>query len=83
MDSQSLTAVVELFKEVDSILGVLEERPLELSVQIRDLIDQREQARGGGDFRLADQIRNRLFSLGVILEDTKEGVRWKRKRERS
>ena len=83
LDSQSLTAVIELFKKVDSILGVLEERPLELNAQIRDLINQREQARGKGDFGLADQLRNRLFSLGVILEDTKEGVRWKRKRERS
>lgn len=82
LDRQSLTEVIELFEKVDSILGVLKERPLELNAQIKDLINKREQARKKGDFRLADQIRNRIFSLGIIVEDTKEGVRCRRRHER-
>ena len=82
LDRQSLTEVIELFEKVDSILGVLKERPLELNAQIKDLINKREQARKKGDFRLADQIRNRIFSLGIIVEDTPEGVRCRRRDER-
>ncbi len=77
LDRQSLTGIIELFERVDSILGVLKEKPLELNAQIKDLINKREEARKKGDFKLADQIRTKLFSLGIIVEDTPEGVRWR------
>ncbi len=82
LDPKSLTEIIELFEKVDSILGVLKERPLELSAQIKDLINKREQARKKGDFKLADQIRNKIFSLGIIVEDSKEGVRCRKRHER-
>jgi cysteinyl-tRNA synthetase len=45
---------------------------------IEELIAQRAAAKKARDFARADEIRNRLAEQGVILEDTKEGVRWKR-----
>lgn len=43
------------------------------------LIDLRKQARADKNYAMADQIRNRLNEIGVILEDTKQGTTWKRK----
>src|SRR5579884_2773394 len=47
--------------------------------QIEALIEERNQARRVRNFARADQIRKELLEKGVILEDSKEGVRWKRK----
>ncbi len=47
--------------------------------EIEALIAERQQARKSKQFARADAIRNELLEMGVILEDTKEGVRWKRK----
>jgi cysteinyl-tRNA synthetase len=56
-------------------------RPAEsgLDETIRNLIDQRTQARKSRNFALADQIRDQIYQLGYAIEDTKEGVRWKRR----
>src|SRR5581483_6749789 len=48
-------------------------------VEIDELIAQRTQAKKSRDFSRADEIRKSLQDKGIILEDTKEGVRWKRK----
>ena len=42
------------------------------------MITQRTQARKNKDFALADKIRNDLLEKGIVLEDTREGVKWKR-----
>lgn len=46
---------------------------------IQDLIEKRNQAKRRRDFATADQIRNDLAAKGIVLEDSKDGVRWKRK----
>jgi len=62
----------------DSVLGVLSDRGQQtLPADLQQRIDQREQARVSKDFALADRIRDELLAQGIILEDTKEGVRWK------
>ena len=43
------------------------------------LIDLRKQARAEKNYAMADQIRNQLSEIGVLLEDTKQGTTWKRK----
>jgi len=65
----------------DSIFDVL--RPTEKESELADhqidaLVSERTAAKKTRDFARADQIRGDLASQGVILEDTKEGVRWKR-----
>lgn len=49
-----------------------------LDEQIEELINERQQARKSKDFKRADEIRDTLLAQGIVLEDTREGVRWKR-----
>ena len=70
--------IISLLAEFDKILGVLKNEDGKLSPQIKNLIDDREKARKEKNFRKADELREELKQKGVILEDTKEGVRWKK-----
>ncbi len=64
---------------LSSILGIEAQHEEELlEEEIEKLIEDRQQARKNRDFALADQIRNELLEKGIVLEDTREGVRWKR-----
>ena len=64
---------------LDGVLGVRSERKKEvLDSEIEELIEKRQAARKAKDFALADAIRNQLLEQGIILEDTREGVKWKR-----
>lgn len=63
---------------IDSVLNILSEPRKETDREIRDLIDQREKARKEKNFERADEIRQELKNRGVVIEDTKEGIRWKR-----
>ncbi|MGI6011848.1 MAG: cysteine--tRNA ligase [Ruminococcus sp.] len=61
------------------ILGLKAERKAEnLDEDIEALIAKRQEARKAKDFKLADEIRDQLLAQGIILEDTREGVKWKR-----
>lgn len=61
------------------ILGLIIEKKEEvLDEEIEQMIEARQQARKEKDFAKADQIRNELLEKGIILEDTREGVTWKR-----
>lgn len=63
----------------DGVLGVISDRKAEsLDEEVEKLIAERTAARKAKDFAKADEIRNRLTSMGIILEDTREGVKWKR-----
>ena len=46
---------------------------------IQDLVDERNAAKKARNFARADQIRNELAEKGIVIEDSKDGVRWKRK----
>lgn len=61
------------------ICGLIVEKKAELlDADIEALIEARQAARKGKDFARADEIRNELLEKGIILEDTREGVKWKR-----
>ena len=49
-----------------------------LDEDIENLIAERQAARKAKNFARADEIRNELLEKGIILEDTREGVKWKR-----
>ena len=72
------TEIINLMNDFDSVLGVLQEKEGKLSHELKKLIDEREKARKEKDFAKADKLRNELKEKGIILEDTKEGVRWKK-----
>ncbi len=61
------------------ILGLIVEKEEELLAEdIEALIEERQAARKAKNFQRADEIRNELLEKGIILEDTREGVKWKR-----
>ena len=73
-------SVLELISSMDSVLGVLgEEEQQILDPEIETKIEERNAARRSRDFKLADQIRDELAVKGVLLEDTPQGTKWKRK----
>jgi len=75
-------AVVEgtykLLMELSDVLGILQKNAGTLDEEIEALIAQRQQARKEKNWALADKIRDDLKAKGIILEDTPQGVRWKR-----
>ena len=68
----------ELVKLSD-VLGLKIEKKEEiLDKEIEDLIQERQAARKAKDFKRADEIRDELLKKGIILKDTREGVKWQR-----
>ena len=68
----------ELFKLSD-VLGLKIEKKEEiLDKEIEDLIQEHQAARKAKDFQRADEIRDELLKKGIILKDTREGVKWQR-----
>lgn len=68
-----------VFKELTDVLGLVLSSPKELlDEEIDRLIEERNAARKNKDFALADKIREDLKEMNIVLEDTPQGVRWKR-----
>jgi cysteinyl-tRNA synthetase len=71
--------VEALIRELGNPLGILQNRmKKDLETEIQELIDKRQQARKDRDFALADKIRDDLKARNIVLEDTSQGVRWKK-----
>ena len=69
----------DTIKLLCDILGInIKEEAILLDEEIENLIQERQDARKAKNFARADEIRNLLTEKGIILEDTREGVRWKR-----
>jgi cysteinyl-tRNA synthetase len=75
-NQQELLALIDRFDTVLNIFGEQQREMLDSEVQ--SLIDDRQEARRRREFARADEIRDELAGRGIILEDTKDGVRWKR-----
>jgi cysteinyl-tRNA synthetase len=72
--------VIALIERFDTVLNIFGESRAEmLDAEIQSLIDERQEARRRRDFTRADEIRDQLAAQGITLEDTKGGVRWKRR----
>jgi cysteinyl-tRNA synthetase len=73
-------ALLEVIDRFDAVLNIFGDQQREmLDSEIQSLIDERQEARRRRDFGRADEIRIQLADRGIVLEDTKDGVRWKRK----
>ena len=81
-DASSKAFAAALKKEIvalSDVLGLIVERKEEnLDAEIEKMIEERQAARKARDFKRADEIRDELLAQGIILEDTREGVKWKR-----
>lgn len=71
--------VKELLEKLLEVLGIHAERREEsLDARVEALIEERQTARKEKNYARADEIRAELTAMGILLEDTKEGVKWKR-----
>jgi len=75
----SALELMSLFEAVFEVLTPAEQAGAVPAEEVEQLIAARTAAKKARDFPRADAIRNELLEKGIILEDTKEGVRWKRK----
>lgn len=81
-DSSSLTASAfsEKMHTMCDVFGIITEKKEEvLDADVEALIQERQAARKAKNFARADEIRNQLDQMGIVLQDTREGVKWSRK----
>lgn len=75
----ALEAFADIFDQLTGVLGLVYNRKTEsLDDEIEALIEKRTEARKSKDFKTADEIRDKLKEMGIILEDTPQGVKWTR-----
>ena len=72
--------VLDEFNELTGVLNIVNKKHEEdmLDEEIEALIQKRTDAKKNKDFKLADEIRNELLEKGIVLEDTRQGVKWRR-----
>jgi len=78
MGPRNKTSLLALLDDVDTHLDVLRAEEPGLAEEVERLIAEREAARKARDFARADEIREDLKRRGIALEDSKDGVRWRR-----
>ncbi len=83
VDEHTSTALLTLaearLKKLCGILGIILDKPEEsLAAEIESMIAERQAASKEKDFAKADKIRDKLSEMGIVLEDTREGVKWHR-----
>ncbi|SHH44047.1 cysteine--tRNA ligase [Tepidibacter thalassicus] len=69
----------DLFIELTGVLNIVNKKREEnLDEEIQKLIDERTKAKKEKNYQLADEIRQRLLDMGIVLEDTRQGTKWRR-----
>jgi len=76
--NEVIEAFMKQFENLFSVLGLKLENEELLDEEIEELIEKRNTARKERNFALADEIRDRLKEMNIILEDTPQGIRWRR-----
>ena len=78
-DKEVLQAILTMFDTIGNVLGIhIKVEAGLLDEEIEALIEERNQARKNRDFARSDEIRNQLLGMDIVLEDTRQGTRWKR-----
>lgn len=78
--SKDRESVLDAIAKFDSVLGIFGKADEgSLDAEIEALVAEREESRRQRNFARSDEIRDLLAERGIVLEDTKDGIRWKRK----
>lgn len=75
----ALEALLELFNEMNEVLRIFWQEEELVDADIDQLITERVEARQNKNWARADEIRDLLSAQGIMLEDTPQGMRWRRK----
>ena len=83
MERRSLSAAdakraLESLEDLDQVLGVLPVRTSGLAPDLEALLDERQVARVARDFAESDRLRDALAARGILVEDSRDGQRWRR-----
>ena len=78
LSKKNSNSIIKTMKGFNSVLGIMDFKEEKIDKEIEKLIQEREEARNKKDFKKADGIRDNLKKKGIILEDTPQGVRWKK-----
>jgi cysteinyl-tRNA synthetase len=78
LSKQNAEDIITVIKQFNTVIGVIQTEQDDLEPAFQELIDQREEARKNKNFEESDKIRNELKKKGILLDDTSEGVIWKR-----
>jgi cysteinyl-tRNA synthetase len=78
MTSEASQTALNFLGRINQIIGVLDFTVPESDATIDDLVKRRNEARANKNYALSDEIRDKLKNMGIQIEDTTEGVRWKR-----
>lgn len=76
---EELQLFIDVLEELAGILGLLKEQDNLLDEEVEALIEERIAARKNKNWARADEIRDQLTEQGILLEDTPQGLRWRRK----
>jgi len=79
LDCGSAKGALSALYLVDTVLGVLSDTGEEVDENIQQLIDIRNKARAEKDWSKADEVRDKLDKMGIVLDDTSDGTIWKKK----
>jgi cysteinyl-tRNA synthetase len=77
LSSNDAKKILSLWKKINSVFGLILSGQAEIPQEIKDLVEKREQARRGKDFKKSDDLRALIEKHGFILEDTKDGQKIK------
>ena len=77
--AEAVKKTLGLIRELGGVLGIFtKEKDDTLDSEIEALIEQRQAARKAKDFKTADEIRDKLKEMNIVLKDTPMGVQWTR-----
>ena len=78
-NTEDIDAALSFVDELGGVLGIARKRETnDVDSEVEALISERQQARKDKNWALADQIRDKLKDMGIVLEDTPQGVKWKK-----
>ena len=83
MSTADADRALEALRDMDAVLGVLPDGTSEVDSTVEALLEARAAARSARDFAASDRLRDELAELGITVEDTRDGQRWRRTVEAS